>query len=1201
LELNGPLVKRPGCTVIFELIRFELVRRMKMLSTYIFAALNFAMGLFLMLAATGFFKSVSTSSGNERVFANSPHSLFANINALSLLALFTVAAVFGQAASQDFVSNTWMLIFTKNIRKSHYLIGRFLGAYIFSFALFLFLGLGLFAGSVVARVVDASLLGPDSLSAYVWPYLVGVLPMLLLTGALFFMLAGLTKQMAPVYVGMVVLVLGYTALSSALSSVDHMTAGAVGDPLGFLAFDVATRYWTPAERNVQLLPLSGIFLANRALWTGFGILILGFTIFRFRATVTEQRGPTTSSEPLVVSINALSARSVLKPHWLGTAFSGAWISFRTILRSPLYWSFAAAGAMLMLIVVLTSKGFLGAISLPVTSIIIELAQNSFGLFLIICITFYSGELVWSERELNVADVVDATKVPTWVLFTSKFLALCLVTLSFQGVIALVTLITQLSRGYLHLEPSVYFSQLVLIGFFRQLPLCALALTLHILVNQKYLTHGLMVLYFVSNIVLQQVGVEDRLLQFGREPNIPYSDMNHYGHWVGALLTWRSYWLSASVLLLVFGYLYFVRGRVQKRGPLAKVRFRRTPVLIAASSGALFFGFGAYLTFQTHIKNPFFTSKDNQKTRAAYETQYKSQWAPAAQPKITRVSLVADIFPSAFPPRAVVKGTYQLTNKTDRLVEKIWVGVDTSYKLKTLSVGEVTVAQAVDLRQGQYTFVLPNPLQPQDTVPLQFELEVTSDPFRHGASRLGVLNNGTFLDNTGFPRIGYLEDNELSQDSDRKSYALAPKERVRPREDPIGRARSYISSDADFIEFEATISTDEDQIALAPGTVEKEWIESGRRFTNVKMDQPILNFYSLLSARYQVKKELVNGVSLEIYYDQAHPYNIDEMMDGLKDALAYCSEHFGAYQHHQARIIEFPRYAEFAQSFPNTIPFSEGLGFITAVNKKDPEDIDLPYYVTAHEIAHQWWAHQVVGAATRGATLTSESMAQYTALMVLKHKLGQEKMRKFLKHELDTYLIGRITETKKELPLGQNENQQYIHYQKGSLAIYWLQEVIGEDRVNQALKSYVAEVKFKGPPYTTAKELIDHLRAVTPKENLPLIDDLFEKIIIFDNRTVSATAKENPTGGFDVVMKVKAVKYESDENGNQNELDFNETMQIGALDTNGDALHIEKRIIAKGESTISFHMEKKPVKVGLDPINLLIDRTSDDNTVAPSFN
>jgi aminopeptidase N len=324
-----------------------------------------------------------------------------------------------------------------------------------------------------------------------------------------------------------------------------------------------------------------------------------------------------------------------------------------------------------------------------------------------------------------------------------------------------------------------------------------------------------------------------------------------------------------------------------------------------------------------------------------------------------------------------------------------------------------------------------------------------------------------------------------------------------------------------------------------------------------------------------------------------------MMDGMKDALSYCSAAFGPYQHHQARILEFPRYQSFAQSFPNTIPYSEAVGFIAKVRDDDPEDLDYPYYITAHEIAHQWWAHQVVGADVQGATMTSESMAQYSALMVMKKKFGETRMRRFLKYELDRYLIGRVMERKKEQPLAKNENQQYIHYQKGSLAMYALQHFIGEDKVNAALKKYVAAVKFKGPPYTTSAELIAALREQTPPEYAYLLEDLFETITLYDNRAVSATMKQNAAGSWDVKVKVKAVTYRSDDKGTQTELDFTDFIDVGALDDKGEAIFLEPRKISKGESEVSFTVEKKPAKVGIDPINMLVDRTSDDNVIVPS--
>src|SRR5690606_1347447 len=244
----------------------------------------------------------------------------------------------------------------------------------------------------------------------------------------------------------------------------------------------------------------------------------------------------------------------------------------------------------------------------------------------------------------------------------------------------------------------------------------------------------------------------------------------------------------------------------------------------------------------------------------------------------------------------------------------------------------------------------------------------------------------------------------------------------------------------------------------------------------RMDAPILAFFSWLSADWAVARDSWRDVAIEVYHHPSHAYNVERMIEAAKAALEYFTTNFSPYQHRQVRILEFPRYATFAQSFPNTIPFSEGIGFIARM--ADPDDIDYVFYVTAHEIAHQWWAHQVIGANVQGATVTSETLAQYSALMVMEHEYGPDYMRRFLKYELDRYLAGRGGELIEELPLLRVENQPYIHYRKGSLVMYALKDYIGEDSLNAALRRYIERVAFQQPPYTTSAELLAEISAVT---------------------------------------------------------------------------------------------------------------------------
>src|SRR5262249_21032096 len=181
------------------------------------------------------------------------------------------------------------------------------------------------------------------------------------------------------------------------------------------------------------------------------------------------------------------------------------------------------------------------------------------------------------------------------------------------------------------------------------------------------------------------------------------------------------------------------------------------------------------------------------------------------------------------------------------------------------------------------------------------------------------------------------------------------------------------------------------------------------------------------------------VALEIYYHRGHEYNLDRMMKAMQRSLDYYTVHFGPYPHQSLRIVEFPRYQSMAQGFPTSIPYSESVGFIASVDPKDERDIDYPFYVTAHEVAHHWWADQVIGANVQGATLLSETLAQYSALMVMKQEYGPDRMNRFLKYEMHQYLTGRGDERQKELPLALVENQPYIHYNKGSVAMYALQD------------------------------------------------------------------------------------------------------------------------------------------------------------------
>lgn len=234
---------------------------------------------------------------------------------------------------------------------------------------------------------------------------------------------------------------------------------------------------------------------------------------------------------------------------------------------------------------------------------------------------------------------------------------------------------------------------------------------------------------------------------------------------------------------------------------------------------------------------------------------------------------------------------------------------------------------------------------------------------------------------------------------------------------------------------------------------------------------------------------------------------------------------------------------------------------------------------------------------------SEALAQYSALMVMEKRYGKDQMRKFLKYELDRYLRGRRSEMRKELPLTLVENQNYIHYNKGSVVMYALQDYIGEDNVNKALAAYLADWAYLDPPFSTSADFMKYIDAVTPDSLKYLLTDMFENITIFDIKAKEANMEKLENGKYKVTLTADIQKFRADSLGNETAIALNDWIDVGVLTTkevDGKkkqvALYMQKHKIDSSNPTFEIIVDEKPETAGVDPYNKLIDRHSDNNTV-----
>jgi hypothetical protein len=220
-------------------------------------------------------------------------------------------------------------------------------------------------------------------------------------------------------------------------------------------------------------------------------------------------------------------------------------------------------------------------------------------------------------------------------------------------------------------------------------------------------------------------------------------------------------------------------------------------------------------------------------------------------------------------------------------------------------------------------------------------------------------------------------------------------------------------------------------------------------------------------------------------------------------------------------------------------------------------------------------------------------------MVMEQDYGSDQMEKFLSYELDRYLRGRSMERKEEPPLLLAGDESYVYYQKGSLATYALRDYIGEERMNAALKGFIERNRYVGPPYPNALDLIETLRAATPDEYAYLIEDMFETITLYDNRADEVTVEELEDGRYRVALTVQSRKMRADGRGVETEVPQDDWIEIGVYgEENEDGeqpfLYLDKHKLTGGTHDIELVVDARPVRVGIDPRHLLIDRVPDDN-------
>ncbi len=1208
--------------MFLTIFKHEINYWLKKPAFYIYIILFFTLSLFTAASSAGIFDFLTITTGSSNI-VNSPSGVTGLINGLTVLIFFLFPSIIGASIYRDYKSEIHTILYSYPFSKANYLFAKFFSAVIIVVCILLTISIGLLIGFRLPGT-NPDLVGPFSFITYVQSYFVYIIPNVLLFGAIVFAVVTFSRNVTAGFITIILLMLIQGIVSGVLASnEDTRYLAGLLDPYGAEALNYYTRYWTVAEQNEQLLPIKDLIIYNRLLWLSVASLVFGlvYKYFKFSQNALsfsfKKRQPERATKNNFGNIIRVTLPKVAHVYSLKQNLKVTWklsnIDFKYILKSLPFIAIVLVGFIFTLLNLWEVGQLFGTKTLPVTWRVLANSTGFLGFFIYIITFLYSGTLIHRGKISKINHLTDSTPIHNWVLLVSKFIAIIKIQLALLTMLMVAGICFQTFNGFYDFEIWHYLYELFVLNLVSFIIWTLLSFFVQTLVKNQYLGLFILLLIFIGIPLLSLAGIEQSIYKYNQGPGYSYSDMNGYqGSALHVFFTYKLYWLCIGIVFLISASLFWVRGipnSFKERLKIAKFRFKGVTAVVFIIFLIGFLSLGATIYYENNIVNTRISAKESEQLSVDWEKTYKT-FENAAQPRIVAVNVNMDIYPNERNYRA--DGTYVMVNKTDQIIDSLFVNYN--HETSTLNFDKTNELVTKDTVYNFHIYKLKNALMPGDTLGLTFEVKNRENTFFR--RRSPVIKNGTFINNQLFPSFGYNGGRELRDNKTREKYELPPNE-LRPHpSDSSALGNTYISKDADWIDFEATVSTSEDQIAIAPGYLQKEWVKDGRRYFHYKMDSKILNFYAFNSARYEVKKELWNDVNLEIYYHKGHDYNLDRMMAGMKSSLAYNANEFSSYQHKQARIIEFPRTAgSFAQSFPNTIPFSETIGFIADVNDNEDGGVDYPFAVTAHEIAHQWWAHQVIGADVLGATMLSESMSEYASLKVLEQKHGKHKMRKFLKDALDSYLRSRTFETKRENPLMYNDGQGYIRYQKGSLIFYALSDYIGEENLNNALSKYVEKVKFQEPPYTTSIDMVNYIKAATPDSLQYIIKDMFETVTLYKNRVVSTNSKKLDNGTYEVEIEFEVSKYRNNDLGKRYYGDvagdtlsyktasmkrpilsvkLNDYIDIGAFDDDDNEIYLKKHRITKIHNTIKIILDKAPKEVGIDPYNKLIDTNSSDN-------
>jgi hypothetical protein len=1039
------------------LFLFEAGRISKHWPAYLIALILVSIGIFC-----GNRFNLTVGDG---IYLNSPYTIGFMTGMLSLSILFIAVIYAVQFLFKDHDSKFDLLLFSFPFSGWTYLSGKFLVYFLQTFFSFSFLMSGFLIGQVLRT--GSEIQTYFNIGYYLYPMLIfGFINCFFVCSFLFFISFTAKKKLLVVVAGLLLYVLYMVILvfsnspfmtGSLPQSIETQQISSVLDPFGLSPYFFEARTFSVHQKNTLIVPLSGYLLLNRIIYliSSAVFLILTYHLFSF-TDHSKQKVKKTLQQPEITTKSGFSYMVAQTDFGWKNTFRSM-LSFAKIDLLYLFRGIIIPAVSILLLFFIGMEMYAEiekGIRLPQkyagSGLMATTISENFPLFGFLLAAYFINDLYWRSDSSGFSPIENTTFFSESKL-TGHFIAISILLFFFTGILITEGIVFQALYDYLHIDWSAYLG-VFLFNTFPLMLFSGFILFVNTCIRNKFISLGISVLavFLLTGPASGKI-LPYPLFRIFSDFKGTYSDFNGYGPYARTFAERLLFGTGVIAFLWMINRIF----RAKKRS-----RFMVIAGILLLSSG-IFAG--------TFFMKGYIPKNERKAVIEAirYEKEFK-KYENLPQPEISDITTEIRLYPSEN--AYEIMGKYTLTNFTAQPVNKILINFNPDLKLE--SAVFLSGSESLRINKNISEIELKQPLQPNENAHLEFKLSYQWYAVNGHQSFNAIIGNGSFMRiSRYYPVIGYQKTEEIQDEKLRKENHLGKLAELKKPEAPEVFKK-------DFINLNMVISTERSQTAIGTGDLVRKWTKSGRSYFQYKAENIPFRF-AVSSANYEVKSTSYKGIKVQVFYHKNHFENADHLLENAKVTLDYCTKNFGKYPFKTVNFAEISSFTRgfAATAYPSAVFMPEDMVFHANIHADKKQDVINE--LAGHELSHLWWGNNKIDPDDRkGAVMLTETLAMYTEMMLYKKMHGKEKMMERIRMHQQIY------DTEK----GFSENVPiykvtgdavHISYSKGAVTMVKLSELIGEEKVNKALKSFLQNNQYPKKP--SSLDLLSEFYKVCPNE------------------------------------------------------------------------------------------------------------------------